>query len=43
MSLSLLPYETGPRKKIKLKKKKKKNAYDDAATIATRRWIDEKY
>src|SRR6185312_9896378 len=41
--LSLLPYETGPRKKIKLPGRDKKNAYDDAATIATRRWIDEKY
>src|SRR6478752_3889910 len=41
--LSLLPYETQPRQKVKLPNRDKKNAYDDAATIATRRWIDEKY
>jgi len=41
--LSLLPYETQPRKKVKLPNRDKKNEYDDAATIANRRWIEEKY
>jgi polyphosphate kinase len=41
--LSLLPYETQPRKKVKLPNRDKKNEYDDAATIANRRWIKEKY
>ena len=41
--LSLLPYEVSPRKKVKLLGRDKKNAYDDAATIANRRWIREKY
>ena len=41
--LSSLPYETQPRKKVKLPGRDKKNEYDDAATIANRRWIDEKY
>jgi len=40
--LSLLPYETQPRKKVKLPNRDKKNEYDDAATIANRRWIKEK-
>jgi polyphosphate kinase len=41
--LSLLPYEAPIRKKVKLPNRDKKNAYDDAATIANRRWIEEKY
>ena len=41
--LSSLPYETQPRKNVKLPGRDKKNEYDDAATIANRRWIDEKY
>jgi polyphosphate kinase 2 len=41
--LGLLPYETKPRKAVKLPNRDKKNAYDDAATIQNRRWIKEKY
>ena len=41
--LGLLPYETKPRKAVKLPNRDKKDAYDDAATIQNRRWIKEKY
>jgi len=41
--LSLLPYEASPPRKVKLPGRDKRNAYDDAATIQHRRWIDEKY
>ena len=41
--LSLLPFETKPRKPVKLPGRDKKNEYDDAATIENRRWIKEKY
>ena len=41
--LSVLPYEVSPRKKVKLPTREKKHEYDDAATIADRRWIPEKY
>jgi polyphosphate kinase len=41
--LSLLPYEAKGRKKVKLPDRDKKGAYDDAATIKDRRWIEEKY
>ena len=41
--LGLLPYEVSPRTKVKLPTRRKKDAYDDAATIKDRRWIDEKY
>jgi polyphosphate kinase len=41
--LSLLPYEAKPRKPVKLPGRDKKNEYDDAATIASRHWIAEKY
>jgi polyphosphate kinase len=41
--LSLLPYEVQGRKKVKLPDRDKKRAYDDAATIKDRDWIEEKY
>jgi polyphosphate kinase len=41
--LSLLPYEVQSRKKVKLPDRDKKRAYDDAATIKDRNWIEEKY
>jgi polyphosphate kinase 2 len=41
--LSLLPYEVKGRKKVKLPDRDKKGAYDDAATIKDRGWIEEKY
>src|SRR5262245_19044999 len=41
--LGLLPYEAKPRKPVKLPARDKKNEYDDAATIAGRRLIAEKY
>ena len=43
--LSLLPYEADakPQKAVKLPGRDEKNAYDDAATIKNRRWIEEKY
>ena len=41
--LSLFPYEAEPRKAVKLPGRDKANAYDDAATIQNRRWIEEKY
>jgi polyphosphate kinase 2 len=41
--LSVLPYETSPRKKVKLPGRDKKHEYDDAAAIEARRWIPEKY
>jgi hypothetical protein len=39
----VLPYEVSPRKKVKLPARDKKHEYDDAAPIATRRWIPENY
>jgi polyphosphate kinase len=41
--LSVLPYEASPRKTIKVPGRDKAGAYDDAATMRDRRWIDEKY
>ena len=41
--LSLFPYEAEPRKAVKLPGRDKANAYDDAATIQNRRWIEEEY
>jgi len=41
--LSLLPYEVQSQKKVKLPDRDKKRAYDDAATIKDRNWIEEKY
>ena len=41
--LSLIPYKRTPREKVKLPKVEKKGAYDDQATLKTRRFIPEKY
>jgi polyphosphate kinase 2 len=41
--LSVLPYEGKPYETVKLPSRDKSQAYDDAATIANRRWIAEKY
>ncbi len=41
--LSALPYEASPRKKIKIPGRDKAGAYDDAAPMGNRGWIDEKY
>jgi polyphosphate kinase 2 len=41
--LSLIPYKTPKREKVKLPTRDKKGAYDDEATIKDRRWIEEKY
>ena len=41
--LKLIPYEKLPREKVKLPKRSDKGEYDDAATIALRRFIEEVY
>jgi polyphosphate kinase len=41
--LSLIPYETQKRDKIKLPTRNNKNAYDDEASIKNRHWIEEKF
>jgi polyphosphate kinase len=41
--LRLLPYEAPSKPKVKLPGRDKKYAYDDGATIANRRWIEEQY
>ena len=41
--LSLIPYEEVPREKVELPKRSKKEAYDDIASIANRRFVAEKY
>lgn len=41
--LQLIPYERTPGKKVKLPKRSMKNAYDDQAPMANRRWIPEKF
>ena len=41
--LSLIPYEELPREKAELPKRSKKDAYDDIASIAKRRFVAEKY
>jgi polyphosphate kinase 2 len=40
--LSQVPYKHIPNKKVHLPKRSMKHAYDDAATIAKRRWIPER-
>src|SRR5205085_9128993 len=40
---SIPPHEKLPREKIKLEKKSKKGAYDDRASIKSRRFNPEKY
>jgi hypothetical protein len=41
--LSLIPYEVVSREKVELPKRSKKDAYDDTASIANRRFVPEKY
>jgi polyphosphate kinase len=41
--LSLIPYEEVRREKVELPKRSKKDAYDDVASIANRRFVPEKY
>jgi len=41
--LSLIPYKPVKRKRIELPKRDKKNAYDDEATMASRRFIENRY
>jgi polyphosphate kinase len=41
--LSLIPYKEVPREKVKLPDRSKKDAYDDVASIANRRFVPEKY
>jgi len=41
--LKQIPYEHLPKKKVKLPKRDMKHAYDDVASIAKRRWIEERY
>ena len=41
--LSLIPYEEVPHEKVELPKRSKKEAYDDIASIANRRFVPEKY
>ena len=41
--LSLIPYEKVPREKVKLPKRSKQGAYDDEATLKTRRFVPAKY
>jgi polyphosphate kinase len=41
--ISLIPYEEVPRDKVELPKRSKKDAYDDVASIANRRFVPEKY
>lgn len=41
--LSQIPYEPVPRDEVRLPKRSKKHAYDDATPMADRRWISEKY
>jgi polyphosphate kinase 2 len=41
--LSLIPYKRVPREKVKLPKRSMKGAYDDQATLKTRRFVPAKY
>ena len=41
--LSLIPYDEVRREKVELPKRSKKEAYDDIASIANRRFVAEKY
>jgi polyphosphate kinase len=41
--LSFIPYEGVSREKVELPKRSKKDAYDDIASIANRRFVPEKY
>jgi polyphosphate kinase 2 len=41
--LGLIPYKNVPRKKVKLPKRSKKNAYDDQATLQSKRFVPAKH
>jgi polyphosphate kinase len=41
--LNLIPYEKVPRETVELPKRSKKEAYEDVASIADRRFVPEKY
>jgi hypothetical protein len=41
--LSLIPYKKVSREKVKLPKRSMKGAYDDQATLKTRRFVPAKY
>ena len=41
--LSLIPYKTVPREKVKLPKRSTKGAYDDQAALKGRKFVSEKY
>jgi polyphosphate kinase len=41
--LSLIPYKTVPREKVRLPKRSMKAAYDDQATLKGRKFVPEKY
>ena len=41
--LSLIPYETIPREKVKMPKRVVKHAYDDQATLTGKRFVPEKF
>jgi polyphosphate kinase len=41
--LSLIPYKTVPKEKVKMPKRSTKEAYDDEATMKGRRFVPEKY
>ncbi len=41
--LSLIPYETAPREKVKLPKRSRDGEYDDRASLEGRRFVPEKY
>ncbi|MBV8265260.1 MAG: hypothetical protein JO252_02830 [Planctomycetaceae bacterium] len=41
--LSLIPYEKVPRKKVKLPARSMKDAYDDRATLESRRFVPARY
>ena len=41
--LSVIPYQKVRKEKIKLPQRSKKHAYDDAATLAGRRFVPEEY
>jgi polyphosphate kinase len=41
--LSVIPYETVKRERVKMPKRSNKNAYDDLKTMLERRWIPQKY
>ncbi len=41
--LGLIPYGKAPREKVKLPKRKNKDAYNDQASLEERRFIPEKY